>query len=137
MKAKLPVLFASISLGFYILCLLEMKDGAENIITRRIQQGSYDSAYHYIDGWAYDYTGVQQFLRATGTFLAVYYGARITCAIRGNKCETLFAVILACYIVCVAVIAISQSHLLGLILAAAAVFVVLAAISLMKELPIE
>ena len=137
MKAKLPILFASISLGFYIFCLLEMKDGAEGIISRLIEQGSYDSAYHYIDGWAYDYTGVQQFLRATGTFLAVYYGARIACSIRGNKCETAFAVVIACYIVCVAVIAISQSHLLGLILAAAAVVVVLAAISLLKDLPTE
>ena len=53
-------------------CLLEMKDGAEGIISRLIEQGSYDSAYHYIDGWAYDYTGVQQFLRATGTFFLPY-----------------------------------------------------------------
>ena len=40
MKAKLPILFASISLGFYIFCLLEMKDGAEGIISRLIEQGS-------------------------------------------------------------------------------------------------
>lgn len=134
MKAKLPVLFAFLSLGFYVFCLLGMKNGAEDIISRRIQQGSYDTAYHYINGWAYDYTGVQQFLYATGIFLAVYYGARIVCAFIEKKCETFFAVILACYIVCIAVVAISQSHLLGLILAAAAVFVVFAVISLMHDL---
>lgn len=135
MKTKLPVLFAILSLGFYIFCLLGMKDGAESIINRRIQQGSYNTAYHYIDGWTYDYTGVQQFLYATGVFLAVYYGTRIVCAIREKKCETVFAAILACYIVCVAVIAMSQAHLLGLILANAAVFILFGVILLMRDLP--
>lgn len=137
MRAKLPVLFAILSLGFYVFCLLVMKNGAEDIISRLISQGNYDTSYHYIDGWAYDYTGVNQFLNVTGIFLAVYYGARIFCAIKEKKCETAFAVTLACYIVCVTVIAINQFHLLRLILAAAAIFVALAVISLVKELPTE
>ena len=134
MKGKLPILFAILSLGFYIFCLIVMKDSAESVISRQIQQGNYNTAYHYIDGWAYDYSGVQQFLAVTGIFLAIYYGARVLCAVKGKTCETVFAAILACYIVCVAVIAISQSHLLGLILSAAAVFVVLAVISLVGDL---
>ena len=137
MRAKLPVLFAILSLGFYVFCLLVMKNGAEDMISRLISQGNYDSSYHYIDGWAYDYTGVNQFLNVTGIFLAVYYGLKIISAIREKKRETIFAAIIACYILCIAVIAISQFHLLALILAAAAVFVTFASISLMKDLQVR
>lgn len=137
MKIKLPLLFAGLSTAFYLVCMVCMKNGAEAIIGRLIRQGNYDSAYHYMGGWGYDYAGVEQFLYATGIFLFIYYGIRIIAAIRGKKSATISAAVLASYIVCIAAIAISQFHLFWLILAFAAVFVGFAAATFRDDLLAE